>query len=334
MVVSRLFPLTTALAGLLMAIAVPVPFVTAQAVRPSTKGFLDDKKGERFLKGSSKSSKSSKSYTKQQQIDDDSSCLEGEPWTSCVLRQWSAEPALTAREDVDPGLCHAVAATGNVEEDDSFELFKVSLSNEAGKTSTPVLMDPSSAEASQKQYEIASDSKVFTVLLLEALVQEGILQWDMHLGELLPLTDKYNPVDKQVWKITLYQLASHTSGLLSTVPSNLHTDTPQGKVNKFWGYTLDDMLTALSQQYLGRPLGGGEFYYCNWGFGILGWIMQNTTGVPYEDLIQQKVLGPLNITGSGFGNICDYEMEMDACEQLYLQSVVQGYVVLVMECVA
>ena len=59
-------------------------------------------------------------------------------------------------------------------------------------------------------FAIGSLSKGFLGAITELLVDEGVLSWEDTLGDLLPPT---TPLSADARKITLLQLATHTSGL-------------------------------------------------------------------------------------------------------------------------
>ena len=62
----------------------------------------------------------------------------------------------------------------------------------------------------QTVFQIASITKVFTASLLQSLVDQGVVRMDSMLGELI---GDAVPMNDKAARITLEQLAAHTSGL-------------------------------------------------------------------------------------------------------------------------
>jgi CubicO group peptidase (beta-lactamase class C family) len=130
------------------------------------------------------------------------------------------------------------------------------------------------------QFELGSETKVFTADLLAYLVATDRVTLDERIGDLAPdwvPTSEPAPGDAPGWQdITLGQLATHTSGL-----PDLATSVPSGctasKVGGVWtypceGYTPEDLWTDVQGVTLLSPP-GTEYVYSDWGFGLLGTIL-------------------------------------------------------------
>ncbi len=94
-------------------------------------------------------------------------------------------------------------------------------------------------------------------------------------------------------QITLWHLATHTSGL----PSN------PGNVDAFqkyrWTvYSAEDLYAGLRQTVLSDPP-GMELVYSNLGMGLLGHLLSVAAKKPYEVLLEEQVFGPLHMSSTG-----------------------------------
>jgi len=135
-------------------------------------------------------------------------------------------------------------------------------------------------------FEIGSITKVFTSLLLADMVQHGEVA----------LTDpvsKYLPPDVKVperggKKITLIDLATHTSGL-PYMPTNVH---PKDPANPFADYTVAQLYEFLATVQLTRDI-GSTYEYSNLGGGLLGQALARRAGKDYETLVRTRILEPL-----------------------------------------
>jgi N-acyl-D-amino-acid deacylase len=157
-------------------------------------------------------------------------------------------------------------------------------------------------------FRVASVSKTFTAVGILQLVQQGKLSLDAAVfGSILtgyqPLTGK--SINPDLLKITVRNLLEHTGGWDRTT-----TQTFNGvKYNE----PLDDLLAAAAKAtghsapatdadvitvMLSQPVqhAPGTYYaYSNFGYCLLGRIIEQVSGTSYEQYVQQNILKPLGI---------------------------------------
>ena len=136
-------------------------------------------------------------------------------------------------------------------------------------------------------YQIGSVTKQFTAAVIMQLVQEGKLS----------LTDKlskYFSGFTQGDKITIEHLLTHTSGLY-----NYTNDTTWTKEDPAKHQSRDAMLERF-KKYPPDFEPGTRFNYSNSGYSMLGYIIEQVTKKPYEQVVRERILQPLGMTGSGF----------------------------------
>jgi CubicO group peptidase (beta-lactamase class C family) len=140
-------------------------------------------------------------------------------------------------------------------------------------------------------YRIGSITKTFTVTILMQLVEEGKVKLD-------DLVEKYVPEVKSLQgytlkrRITLRQLASHTSGLIRE-PDMPGADTGPPEQ---WENVLISCIPYTSFDH--DPEQG--FLYSNIGFAILGFALERASGVPYIQMVQERIFSPLHMDNSYF----------------------------------
>ena len=159
-------------------------------------------------------------------------------------------------------------------------------------------------------FQIASVSKVFTATLLQILCDEGVVNMDATLGELL---GRSIPLSPTVQKVTLRQLATHTSGF-PRIPQWL--DEKATEAAKGDDLMLDPY-SHLGPQYIFDYLAtaedkkdAGRFEYSNYGMGLLGHVLEQVTGKDYETLVKEKILAPLGMEGTGVTLSSSMQMHM------------------------
>ena len=135
------------------------------------------------------------------------------------------------------------------------------------------------------RFEIGSITKTMTAALLASLADDGVLALDDEIGRWLDAGPNGN--------ITLEQLATHTSGLPRLAPNQ-----PAGGANPYRDFTAKRAEKGL--RIATRVPGGGSLY-SNFGYQLLGLALERASGQRYQDLLAQRLLGPLGMTSSGVG---------------------------------
>lgn len=142
--------------------------------------------------------------------------------------------------------------------------------------------------ANDTVYEIGSITKAFTGILLADMVLNGEVKLETTIGEVLPGTKDY---PGSVRKITLGQLATHSSGL-PRLPGNLFASV-KDQANPYADYSVEH-LDAFLRDY--KPASTEpKPEYSNLGFGLLGHILATKAGKSYEALVTERVLTPLGM---------------------------------------
>ena len=137
-------------------------------------------------------------------------------------------------------------------------------------------------------FEIGSATKVFTSLLLADAVKRGEVALTDPVAKYLPAGVKVP--ERGGKKITLVDLATHTSGL-PFMPSNL---APKNPANPYADYTVQQLYDFLSTYELPRDI-GSQYEYSNLGVGLLGQALSRRAGMDYETLVRSRITGPLGM---------------------------------------
>ena len=128
------------------------------------------------------------------------------------------------------------------------------------------------------KFHIGSIGKSMTALAVLQLVQSGRLDLDAPFSSHLPwfaMPSRFGP-------ITLRHVLSHTAGL----PAG--TDfTPAAR---YEGFALRDTEAAWEP--------GTRFHYSNTGYKLLGWLLEDITGLDYGSVIRRSVLDPLGMNAT------------------------------------
>ncbi len=138
--------------------------------------------------------------------------------------------------------------------------------------------------------EIGSVTKVFTALLLADMAEWSEVELDDPIARHLPpAVARACPAAD---RITLRQLATHTSGL-PRLPRNLLPMALRHPGDPYARYSAEHMYRALRRARGAAPAG---YSYSNYGFGLLGHLLSRAAGRPYAELLAERVTGPLGLT--------------------------------------
>jgi CubicO group peptidase (beta-lactamase class C family) len=132
-------------------------------------------------------------------------------------------------------------------------------------------------------------TKAMTATMLSTLVQEGKLSWSMTMTQAFPAIA--STMDPRYKNVTLEQLVTHTSGL-----AGYTTDPEWASIPPFTG-TPAQQRQAFARMLLTSPPAGraGVYRYSNAGYAVAAAIAERVTGKTWEQLMQQRVFGPLKI---------------------------------------
>jgi CubicO group peptidase (beta-lactamase class C family) len=137
------------------------------------------------------------------------------------------------------------------------------------------------------KFRIASMGKMFTAVSTMKLVEDGKINLDDTLDKYLP---DY-PNNDVASKVTIRQLLNHTSGL-----GDIFTDEYYKDPSKF--KETADYIKANADNPLGAEP-GTKFAYSNYGYVLLGAIIEKASGQPYESFLKEKIFDPLGMKDTG-----------------------------------
>lgn len=164
------------------------------------------------------------------------------------------------------------------------------------------------ANTPNAKFRVGSLTKTMTAMLVLDLAQDKKLNLDDTIIEHLPY---YRKDTGSV--ITIAQLLDHSSGLPSftSLPEFNHS------ISRIRIPTTTFVKRYCQPDLLTPP--GTAFYYSNTGFFILGAIVESVTGKSYAESLQERVLTPLGMTNTAYGQNSDilpefaYPYMMEGC---------------------
>ena len=151
-------------------------------------------------------------------------------------------------------------------------------------------VDAREAVAPHHRFQIGSISKAFTALAVLQQVEGGRIELEAPVSRYLP----WFAVGSAFAPITIHHLLSHTSGLVSG------TD--------FTGDAASEVRSLRDTETGFAP--GERFLYSNVGYKALGLVLEVVAGVPWWELVRERVMEPI-----GMG-ACDVVITNDARARL------------------
>ena len=134
------------------------------------------------------------------------------------------------------------------------------------------------------KYRIASITKTYTAVMTFQLVEEGRLK-------LTDTLDRFFPQIPNAGRITIAQVLHHRSGLPDMLPAGGSGGSPR---------TRADIVAEIAR---GTP--GFEpdsmHRYSNVGYNLLGFIVEDVGGKPYEDALRDRITSKLNLRNTYAG---------------------------------
>jgi serine-type D-Ala-D-Ala carboxypeptidase/endopeptidase len=199
-------------------------------------------------------------------------------------------PGQTDRLPSGPGAWAELAAQSLVETfEGSFETAGVVVAAACVDEAGAVIRVSPAGTPADGRLEIGSVTKTMTATLLALLASDGTLRLDDEVGRFLAAGANGG--------ITLRQLATHTSGLPRIAPN---FDVRQADpVNPFAGFTAEQAEEGLRE----AVIAGHRHLYSNFGYQLLGLVLERAAGSGYPALLADRLLNPLGMTHSGAGRL-------------------------------
>jgi dipeptidyl aminopeptidase/acylaminoacyl peptidase/CubicO group peptidase (beta-lactamase class C family) len=135
-------------------------------------------------------------------------------------------------------------------------------------------------------FQIGSISKVWTATVVQQLVDEGRLELDAPITDVLPELVLSDPGTTA--KVTMRHLLTHTSG----IDGDVFTDTGRGDD------CLEKYVAGLRDVAQNHPL-GATWSYCNAGFVLAGRVIEKLTGGTWDAAVRERVITPLGLRRTG-----------------------------------
>src|SRR5688572_11397586 len=155
-------------------------------------------------------------------------------------------------------------------------------------------------------FRIASVSKPVTAVAILKLVEADKLDLTQ---KVLPLISDLQPpagttMDPRWQNITILDLLQHTGGWDRDRPGGFDPMFRPGTAAAAVGAPAPASAETVIRYMLGQPLDfdpGTRFVYSNFGYAILGRIIERVSGMAYENYVKTAVLAPSGITKMRIG---------------------------------
>ncbi len=134
-------------------------------------------------------------------------------------------------------------------------------------------------------YQIASLSKMMAGVIANTLLLEGTITLEQPITDFLPtsLSDK---TKEKLSVISFRKLLHHRAGL----PRNAKVGYKRKDGDPYlYEYTEEDLWQELSKLKLKKNAG---YRYSNFGYGLLGYLLERAKETPYEELLASHVFEP------------------------------------------
>lgn len=162
---------------------------------------------------------------------------------------------------------------------------------------TPVQLDT--------PFLFASQGKMFTAVAVLQLVDAGKVGLDDPVGKFL--TDYPN---QETAAVTIRQLLSHQGGT-----GDIGVLQPDEGANRAWVRSITDLIKLNGNRAPAFPP-GSDFEYSNYGFLLLGAVVEAVSGQSYYDYVAEHIFAPAGMTATRFPTL----LEMDGVARGYTQA--------------
>lgn len=156
-------------------------------------------------------------------------------------------------------------------------------------------------------FRIASLSKPFTAATVMHLIQQGKLHFDervLPLLKLQPHLERGARLDPRWHEITVRQCLQHTAGWNRDKSFDPMSAETAEQVAKALRVPLPVGPRQIIRYTMGKPLDfnpGTAYAYSNFGYCVLGRVIEAVSGKPYHEFVRETIFIPLGIRGMQLG---------------------------------
>lgn len=149
--------------------------------------------------------------------------------------------------------------------------------------------------ASTDKWHLGSNGKSMTATLVAVLDHKGLISFDDNVGKF------YDDIHPDYKGVSIRDLLAHRAGLL-TLGQSPETAAVWGLLSDS-AKVVSEQRADASQYVLTRPADHSKdlFQYSNMGYIIVGNILKTVTGKDWEQLIQEELFEPLEMSSCAFG---------------------------------
>jgi serine-type D-Ala-D-Ala carboxypeptidase/endopeptidase len=140
------------------------------------------------------------------------------------------------------------------------------------------------------RFRIASMSKAFTALAILKLADEGKIRLDAPAARYVPQLRRWRRATGDARAVSVRDLLHHTAGLVEV--------NPWGDRQQVLSEAEFSAMIASGMDFANAP--GVTMEYSNYGYALLGRIVSNVSGQPYQDYIRTRIMVPLGMTSTGY----------------------------------
>ncbi|WP_238907214.1 serine hydrolase domain-containing protein [Clostridium sp. YIM B02506] len=145
-------------------------------------------------------------------------------------------------------------------------------------------------------FDTASVTKIFTAVAILKLVEQGNLNLDDKIVNIIDLEGTKIPND-----VTVEQLLNHTSGIADDADEEAGEDYADLFIHSP-NYAIRECKDFLKNFAYKEPnfKAGSNVRYCNCSFILLGLAIEKITGMKYQDYVAKNIFKKAGMSGSGF----------------------------------
>ncbi|WP_343714306.1 serine hydrolase domain-containing protein [Inquilinus sp.] len=144
-------------------------------------------------------------------------------------------------------------------------------------------------------FRIGSLTKMFTAIGIMQLAERGLVDIDADVSAYIPGFHPVNPFAGRESgphgpQVSLRKLMSHTAGLVREPKDGHYLDDRRKR--------LEVTVEGLKTSVLKEDPSAGIMHYSNAGIAVVGWVLEQVSGLLYADYVTRHILAPLGMADS------------------------------------